>query len=94
MWDNTRGFLAYSLTQPDGARPLYIGQTTCTSEVSAEVLWSSPTGSALLVCLNSAAESDPAGPQTNVVGLIRNGTFTQTPFPLNGGAAIPNQVAW
>ncbi len=94
IWDNTRGFLAYSLTQPDVARPLYIGQTTCTSEVTAEVLWSSPSGGALLVWLNSAAESDPAGPQTNVVGLIRNGTFTQTPFPLNGGAAIPNQVAW
>ena len=94
MWDNTMGFLAYSTAAPKLARPLYIDQTTCTSEVTAEVLWSSPSGSAMLVWLNSAAESDPAGPQTNVVGMVEGGEFTRIPFPLNGGAAIPNQVAW
>ncbi|WP_300608821.1 hypothetical protein [Trebonia sp.] len=94
MWDNAMGFLRYSAATGDLERALYIDQTTCTGEVTAEILWSSASGNTIIGWLNSASESDPTGPQRNWVGVVAGGTFTVIPFPLDGGVALPDAVAW
>jgi hypothetical protein len=94
MWDNVMGFLEYSATTGDLDRALYLDQTTCTAEVTAEVLWASASGQTLIGWLNDAQNSDPGGPQRNWVGVIAGGKFTPIPFHLDGGSADPNTVAW
>jgi hypothetical protein len=94
MWDNAMGFLEYSAATGKLTRALYVDQTTCTSEVTADVLWASPFGGTLIGLLNSAPISDPGGPQRNQVGVVTQGRFTPIPFRLPIGVAASNEVAW
>ena len=56
------GFVEYSTATRQLTRTLYIDQTTCTGEVTAEIYWGSPSGGSLVALLNSAPEQNPAGP--------------------------------
>lgn len=91
MWDNTMGFLEYSAATGKLTRTLYLDQTTCTAEVTADVLWTSASGGTLIALLNSAPESNPGGPQRNQVGVVTQGTFTPLPFGL---PVVSNEIAW
>jgi hypothetical protein len=91
MWDNTMGFLEYSAATGKLTRTLYLDQTTCTAEVTADVLWASASGGTLIALLNSAPESNPGGPQRNQVGVVTQGTFMPLPFGL---PVVSNEIAW
>jgi hypothetical protein len=94
MWNNAMGFLAYSAATGHLTRALYVDQTTCTSEVTAEVLWASPSGGTLIGLLNSAQEANPAGPQWTEAGIVSKGTFRPLTFPAGLAAPLPDSVAW
>jgi hypothetical protein len=94
MWDNAMGFLEYSTATRRLTRTLYLDQTTCTSEVTAELYWASPSGGPLIVLLNSAPEKDPAGPQWNEVGVLANGRVSPLSFPVDSGAPMLGGTAW
>jgi hypothetical protein len=94
MWDNAIGFLDYSTATRQLARTLYIDQTTCTGEVTADIYWASPSGGPLIVLLNSAPEKNPAGPQWNEVGVLANGRVSPLSLPLASGAPMLGGTAW
>jgi hypothetical protein len=94
MWNNAMGFLVYSAATGALTRAVYVDQTTCTSEVTAEVLWASPSGGTLIGLLNSAPEANPAGPQWTEAGVVTNGTFKPLSFPAGLAAPWPDSVAW
>ena len=94
MWNNAMGFLVYSAATGTLTRTMYVDQTTCTGEVTAEVLWAGPSGGTLIGLLNSAPEANPAGPQWTKVGVITKGTFRPLSFPAGLAAPWPDSVAW
>jgi hypothetical protein len=94
MWDNAMGFIDYSTATRQVTRTLYIDQTTCTGEVTADIYWASPSGGPLIVLLNSAPEKNPAGPQWNEVGVIANGRVSPLTFPVSGGVPRLGGTAW
>jgi hypothetical protein len=94
MWDNAMGFIDYSTATRRLTRTLYIDQTTCTAEVTADIYWASPSGAPLIALLNSAPEKNPAGPQWNEVGVVANGRVSPLSLPLPGGAPMLGATAW
>jgi hypothetical protein len=94
MWDNAMGFIDYSTATRQVTRTLYIDQTTCTGEVTADIYWASPSSGPLIVLLNSAPEKNPAGPQWNEVGVIANGRVSPLTFPVSGGVPRLGGTAW
>ncbi len=93
-WGNAMGFVEYSTASRQLTRTLYIDQTACTSEVSADIYWASPSGDTLIGLLNSAPEEHPAGPQWNEVGVIANGRVSPLSFPLASGVPRLDATAW
>jgi hypothetical protein len=94
MWDNAMGFIDYSTATRQLTRTLYIDQTTCTGEVTADIYWASPSGGPLIVLLNSAPEKDPAGPQWNEVGVLANGRVSPLSLPFASGVPMLGATAW
>jgi hypothetical protein len=94
MWDNAMGFVDYSTAPGQLTRTLYIDQTTCTGEVTADIYWASPSGGPLIVRLDSAPEENPAGPQWNEVGVLANGRISPLSLPLAGGVPMLGATAW